>query len=417
MSPARTTRPKTERPRSKPWDITAEGESMIGGLAVTALLHLLLLWLLPVSPNWMGSLAGPTPNGLNRRSSHGEVYVVKFASPPPPATRGTPVPPEPPPPQQFVETNPEAPSNPPDQTPNFAARNQQSAQPDPAALPSPDRTPEVDGELENTPKIVSGDLFESAPEPPESSVTQYAVGGTGDGQPAAAARGQGDNEQPETPAPAAPPSAPRFLQADPREPTGEGIGSILKPAQGETNGSSADPTSDDRVISITVSEMSPGGPQGSAERGSNQPATGGTPAGAPAPLPRPRLLRKVAPGPLKQSPGGVTRVGAIAIDANFSEFGDYLQRMFDAIGSKWTQLNESASRSYAEVNSQVIVEFFVNREGSIEDLTVVHANADRLRTLFCEDAIKSRAPYGPWTSDMVRVLGERQPVRFTFYYR
>jgi len=35
----------------------------------------------------------------------------------------------------------------------------------------------------------------------------------------------------------------------------------------------------------------------------------------------------------------------------------------------------------------------------------------------CTSAITSRAPYGPWTEDMISVLGESQEMTFMFYYQ
>jgi hypothetical protein len=35
----------------------------------------------------------------------------------------------------------------------------------------------------------------------------------------------------------------------------------------------------------------------------------------------------------------------------------------------------------------------------------------------CAAAITARAPYGPWTDDMIAVLGEEQELTFVFYYQ
>ena len=46
-------------------------------------------------------------------------------------------------------------------------------------------------------------------------------------------------------------------------------------------------------------------------------------ASQPSPRPRPRLP-KVAPGPVRNHAPGVSRTGRIAVDAKFSEFGEYM---------------------------------------------------------------------------------------------
>ena len=35
----------------------------------------------------------------------------------------------------------------------------------------------------------------------------------------------------------------------------------------------------------------------------------------------------------------------------------------------------------------------------------------------CTSAITARAPYGPWTDDMIAVLGQSQELTFTFFYQ
>ncbi len=304
---------------------------------------------------------------------------------------------------RFVETNPDVPTNEPDQTDHIAARDQQAAQPDPASNRSPDNIPELEGEEPDSPKIVDGDLADPEPAPPPGV---HMPGEPSEPSEASEAIERFDATPLE---PGAPPPAPDFLEEEPRD--GEGLGSWLEPDSGEEV---VEEASQEDPVNLTLNPLTglPREPQpDSPEVQPGQPAEPGEPR------PRPRVRSQVAPGPLMERPGGVTRAGAIAIDANFSEYGDYLQRMFDAVALKWNQLNQSARRSYSEVNSRVVVEFEITREGEIRNLQVVHTSADRLRTLFCEDAIKSRAPYGAWTKEMVDVLGDVQAVRFTFLYR
>lgn len=381
-------------------------EAVAGGILATLAIHFGLLWLVPMEAltRQLSGEVEPLPAR--------ELSFSYLAPKTPPDT----IPP------RFVEANPEVSPQPPDDSPNFAARDQQSAQPDPQAWNSPDRVPNLEGEEPDSPKIVESEFFREENQEPLPPGVYALSGGSASGQGSLAPTGY----TPSMPKPRTPPAAPDFLEAEVAE--GEGLATWLSPGPGDKpEGTESEPAVVDLSLDMSAwlaaqqgEPGSPGSPGSGLSLGQgDHPAEGeGEGVGSdPRPLPRVRLSPRVAPGPLRHHAGGVTRSGAIAIDANFAEYGDYLQRMFDAISLKWNQLNYASIRSYQEMNSRVLVEFNVTRDGTIKDLRVIMTTADRLRTLFCEDAILSRAPYGPWTADMVRVLGEVQPVRITFIYR
>ena len=134
-------------------------------------------------------------------------------------------------------------------------------------------------------------------------------------------------------------------------------------------------------------------------------------------LPRPRpSLPQFSRGPVGVRQGAAPRVGTIAVDANFSEFGDYLARMLDAIVRQWHLLAWDALQA-GEVGTLVAVSFRIDANGTIHGLEVDHSTASLIATLICKDAISSREPYGPWTVDMREVLGEEQTIRIRFFYR
>ena len=71
----------------------------------------------------------------------------------------------------FVEANPDAPENPPDETDNFSFRDQQAAQADEVASESASETPKIEGDKPNSQKIVpDGDPVEPAEPPPSVAV-------------------------------------------------------------------------------------------------------------------------------------------------------------------------------------------------------------------------------------------------------
>ena len=118
-----------------------------------------------------------------------------------------------------------------------------------------------------------------------------------------------------------------------------------------------------------------------------------------------------------RSNGRAVAVGDLSVDARFTEFGDYLNRMFDAIGYQFILLAEYMEAAMAEISSRVIVEFKITSGGEVKDVMVVYTTADSAATLICEDAVQSPSPYGPWTQEMIDTMGEVQTIRITFLYR
>jgi hypothetical protein len=278
---------------------------------------------------------------------------------------------------QFVETNPNAPENTPDDTANFGARNQQAAN---ESLPeelSPDHTPAREGEKDLPfDKAILGNLDQDivvAPMP-------------------------GGAEAAPTPPPA-PPKAQAPLPGT-EENTGDsedGAGSSIAEAAPHPApvGRRVEGAENGQADLLVPPEMLASG------------------QGRPAPAPRPRLPR-VTPGPVKEQPLGVSHVGQVAVDCNFSEYGEYLARFVEAVSQRWTAL--CASRSYAERHTFVFLEFKLDRDGNIEDMQTEDTTAQALGVLLCRSAVEGGAPYGAWSKDMIDTLGEEQTIRFRFYY-
>ena len=59
----------------------------------------------------------------------------------------------------------------------------------------------------------------------------------------------------------------------------------------------------------------------------------------------------------------------------------------------------------------------MNTEGRISEIVSVDGTAGNQAQKGCMAAITARAPYGPWTEDMIAVLGDSQELTFTFYYQ
>ena len=121
-------------------------------------------------------------------------------------------------------------------------------------------------------------------------------------------------------------------------------------------------------------------------------------------------------GLLLRNPVGVGRAGAVALDARFSSYGDYAQRMLEAVqGSWWSLLERAHFDDFAA--GHVVVRFRIHRDGTVSDARVVSSTVPLLAGLACKDAVMLPAPYDIWRADMVAMLGESEEVTITFHYR
>ena len=168
----------------------------------------------------------------------------------------------------------------------------------------------------------------------------------------------------------------------------------------------------------------PDAAESAGEAGTSSVAVNPVPA-ASAPQPRPQPVASATPraslptgtsGLLLRNPVGVGRAGMLALDARFSSYGDYSQRMLEAIQASWWSLIERA-RFDDFAAGYVIVRFRIHRDGTVTDAEVVASTVPTLAALTCKDAVALPAPYDSWRADMVAMLGDDEPVTITFHYR
>lgn len=290
-------------------------------------------------------------------------------------------PPKPPPPFKFVETNPDAPENTPDKTQNFSNRNQQVAQEKPTPDGRSDR-PVTEGkkDFEST-AIVTGDRnrpiehIEAAPPTPQEMPQP---------QPAATPRAE------QNPLPGF-----EKKQGEDRESFGSNVARFpdnVRPI--------------DRRI----------------EGDRNAPLIQGADAVQPAidpkrPQPRPQLAKtqNVRSAVLMENTKGTMNVGPVAIDAKWSEYGEYLNRMIEVIDIYWKELLR-ASEAVPQSGTYVYVTFILDSRGQIARIVKVETHTSIQGERAAISAISDRAPYGPWPEDMKAVLGEQQEMTFRFFY-
>jgi len=291
-------------------------------------------------------------------------------------------PPKPKDPFKFVETNPDAPENTPDKTNNFAAQNQQVAQEKPTPDGKSDR-PAMEGKKDfESNQIVSGRLTQpverSEPEPPPVNI----------------------------PAAETPVTAPRAEQ-NPLS----GVEKFEGENKAGVGGNLAKRLDNARAVPEKIDGVKDGTQQEGAM--AQQPAIDPR-----RPRPRPQVVRQqqVRPAILAENKFGTTNIGNIAVDARWSNYGAYLQRMIDTVQIQWERIILQMSAMPAN-GSTVTVKFVMNDEGRIANIKNVETTANETASHACVSAITDRAPYGPWTDDMKAVLGTQQEMTFTFYYQ
>ncbi len=139
--------------------------------------------------------------------------------------------------------------------------------------------------------------------------------------------------------------------------------------------------------------------------------------GEQAPLPRPKVQIRRPSTILMQNIDGVRRYGVVAMTSKFSEAGAYRQRMYEAICRQWYLLLERQSYSARDTGAFVHIKFSVDKQGNLLDAKVAETSASQPATTICLDSVISRAPFGPWTQEMIDLLGESTEVEIRFHYR
>lgn len=162
-------------------------------------------------------------------------------------------------------------------------------------------------------------------------------------------------------------------------------------------------------------------------------AGGQTPQAKPDPVPVPKPAAAEAPKPanpdrpramvlsgtaglLLRNNVGVNRAGLVAVDARFSQYGDYVQRMMEAVQSSWWDIIER-SRFETVATGSCVVRFVLRRDGTVRDAQILRTDVPRMMALACKDAVMAPAPYDAWRADMVALYGEEDVVTISFHYR
>lgn len=294
---------------------------------------------------------------------------------------------------QYVEANPEAPENKPDRSDNYSFRDQQAADEDPNDSQKDDM-PAVAGE-EASRKIVQGSIDQEERIPPESGVYRFSEG---------SASGQDGSLEPyQATRPVLP--TPDFIQQQPEIDEGPGSSPDFK--------GSGQEFAREAVDSDAPVELYRTGPEG---RDGSDSASAADRSAEAKPLPRKRvtLPPDLIQGPLMRSKSSASRRGALAIDATFSQFGEYEQQFYAAVQAGWYQ--EIDFFQPIDTSAYVVVQFRIHADGTIDEVKVLDSTASEIATLICQTALSKRSPFRPWTVEMIKVFGQKRVMQVKFSY-
>ena len=299
---------------------------------------------------------------------------------------------------RFVEASPEAPENEPDRKDQYSYRAQQAA--DSSPLSDAVNKPKVDGE-EDSQKILQGSLQQTPPLQP-GVYAPAARPGEGEGDQGGKLGAPNELVLPQL---AKPLPAPNFIQQDAASELGPGSRVDLV---GEAPEVFEVPDPD---APINVYRPQPLAEQ--VEQAGD--GAGGSLEAQPTPRARPRLAPELIAGPLMRSHGSTSRRGSLAIDATFSEFGEYEQQFYAAVQTGWYQ--EIEFFQPIDTSTRVQVRFTLYADGRVESVKAVQTSASEIATFICETAITKRSPFRPWTKEMVQVFGQQRTLHVVFHYR
>jgi hypothetical protein len=372
MSATLTEPPARQRPhRALPrLSSNPETRSVQIGVIGTVLLHLLFFVVAPL-------LVKLGPVKLPPQNREPETFSIEMApdEPEPPKEQ-----PKPPAPFKFVEANPDAPDNVPDNSKNFSFMNQQVAQEKPTPDGKNDMPALVGKKDVQSTQIVDGQLTKPQESVPMSPPVEVAAKD--------AAKEAPKQEQ--------------IPLSGFEKQEGEDANSFGSNIAKQAENAKAVP---ERVEGIKNAPLIQSAVASTPKIDRNKPQE------------RPVLQKQqVRPGIFSDNKFGTMNIGPTAVDAKWSNYGVYLQRMIETVQIQWDRILLQ-STLYPPSGTTVTVSFRMDSDGKITTIIDVKNTSSDQGKEASISAITARSPYGKWSDDMIAVLGNSQDMTFTFYYQ
>ena len=346
-------------------------ESLFAAILLAFFLHLLLFWGTPSELFDRGKPAEPVPQ-----------FVEVILEPLPEETEVE---------ETYVRAAPDVQELTPEETMNISDRDQQAAQEEETSLLDPDNNPYVEGDMEESNRIVQGNPNQQQTAPSQPAQSQN-TGSSPFVQQEAAPQQRPAERNPE------------YIEQEAQ--SEEGLASMEKPDEALEK-----PEEPQELLEVNEETSEQDG-QGDAEM-TTPPQS--TEVQTPNPRPRLRVERDTSFGPVKDNRQGAVRVGRLAFDSQYSEFGEYWRRVAEIIEKRWRNLVYN-TKAIPFNGARVVVTFSITREGQVTNVQVQPGEAGKLAETVSVDAIVGEAPFFEWTPEMIVKMGESAPCAIHFFY-
>ena len=110
------------------------------------------------------------------------------------------------------------------------------------------------------------------------------------------------------------------------------------------------------------------------------------------------------------TPGSAPPPGAFKITSN----PQYDDKMAKRILKNWFELSNNSDVNFN--TGKVVVSFVLHSDGTVTDADIAMNTIGYLPGLTCVEAVLKSSPFPKWSSEMVKKLGDKRAVEFTFDY-
>ena len=295
----------------------------------------------------------------------------------------------------FVHANPEVLSRDPGPTRQFSTRDQVAAQEEESPLDLPEDIAFQEGPLSDSAAVYQGNPHIS-PRWPERLSDRLS-----------------EEEEPLESEDLETPPMPAALEGE-EALAEEGSSSETEPIADEEGSGISLPDISDSTIDTEEITVIAGWPEALRDLPPSSEREPSTSRSRPEPQPR----RQIHGPPLVQGQDQtrVPNIGRAAVESRETPFGHYLEAMQEAMVKEWHRLAWEMGMS-SEAGSSVRVRFVLDSRGEVQDLEILESSTrGPIGVLIIQQAIRSRAPYGPWSDAMKAVHGEQWEMKVTFHY-
>ncbi len=361
---------------------------LVAAIALSALLHLLLIGVWSLRQNAEDTQSNPT----NPPESAVVITPAQQLSPKLPEESAKPRRREIP--MIFVETDSSQPSAPPPDTKFYGKQDTVAANPKIDPNQPLGETPLVEGKQDKIPSVTDVPLESSRPSPPPAP---QPAPPTPQVQAQKPAETKPEIQKPVEPSPTSEEKKPSVEQPKLAE------GQIIIPAPAPT-------LSPPKTENRKPSEPAPPAPPQQQVAAVNQQPQPPSPA-----RPAPPTQRQIPARATKLDQSSTQRRGNVSLNVKGTPFGAYDERLIASVSRRWHLMLQD--KVFGDRPGTVVISFILKDDGSIENARIDEETVGAVLATACLAAIQNSAPFDPFTDEMRAMLGgKHRECKFVFYY-